>query len=165
MARSRTKKYSPHILPPRKDNPNLKVPVSVIYTYANFRPPSDRESKEALLKEYIEWSFTTTSTNPIDFPLEKRINPHHFFNLAKEEPLFADMIEFVKYKFASQLENNPKVSGDYTAKRIRYYDREYGDWVRSEITQAIKAHSDIKVVMDSIPTTNLVPQRKTNDSD
>lgn len=142
---------------------NLRVPVSVVYTYANFRPPADREGREELLKEFIEWAFTTTSTNPIDFPLEKRINPHHFFNLAKEDPLYADMIEFVKYKFASQLEKNPIVSSEYTSKRIRYYDREYGEWFREEVTKAIQAHSKINVTMEPIPTSNLVPERKNSE--
>jgi hypothetical protein len=163
VAKLRTKKYSPHILPVRSSAPNLKVPVSTIYTYRNFRPPKTKNEQYDLLNEFIEWSFVTTATNPIDFPLEKRINPHHFFNLGKEDPLFADMIELVKYKFASRLEHNPVVSPNYTASRMRYYDKEYGDWSRAEVAKIIDERMKINVIMQEIPKSDKVPERKLDD--
>jgi hypothetical protein len=165
MARVRSKKteLALHMKQIPKFDPNNDLDVSIVID--NFNIPVKHSQQLELLKEYVEWSFTTTASNPIDFPLSKRINPYNFYLLRFKNKLFADMIEFVKYSFVSKLEHNPVVSGDYTSKRIRYYDREYGDWVRSEITQALKAHSDIKVMMEPIPTSTLVPRRNDPETD
>lgn len=128
-----------------------------------FKPPISYDERLKLLQEYIEWSFTTTSNNPIDFPLAKRINPYHFFQLRNENELFANMIEFVKYNFASRLENNPIVSPQYTTSRIRYYDKEFGAWVAAEVSKAIASRSEFKIEMPAIPNCESVPERKRDD--
>lgn len=165
MARTRSKKTAliQHLKKNNISDPNNDLTVQIIKN--DFNIPVKQSEQLELLKEYVDWALKTESSNPADFPISKRINPYDFYLLRFKNKLFERMIEYVKYVFASKLEQKPLVSGDYTSKRIRYYDREYGDWVRSEVTQAIQAHSKINVTMEPIPTSNLVPERKTNDTD
>lgn len=167
MAKLRTKKteLGQHLNKNKKikEPINSNVPVSTIYSFRSYRPPSDINEQYELLCEFVEWALNTSSVNPIDFPIMKRLNPHYFFKLAYVNETFSDMIDFVRYKFASHLEQNPVVSPNYTASKIRYFDKEYGAWNRSEVSKIIEERMKINVIMQEIPKTNMVPERKIND--
>jgi hypothetical protein len=163
VAKARTKKTDllHHLTKNKKRDPNNDLTVQILKN--NYNIPAKQSEQLLLLKEYVEWALNTESSNPADFPIAKRIVPYDFFLLRHKNKLFERMIEYVKYIFALKLEKKPLVSGDYTIKRIRYYDKDFGDFIRSEVTQAIQANSKINITMEPIPTSNLVPERKKDD--
>lgn len=176
MAKLRTKKYSPHILPDKPASTNLKVPVAIkdprrpiIHMETVFkglgRIPKEDEERRKLLQEFIDWSFTTDSLEMEDFALSKRINPYRFHLLRNEDPVYEDIFELAKYSFASRLKKSARLdnkvfSDQYVMKYLPIYDREYREWVVSQVTKAIEERMKINVIMQEIPKTDKVPERK-----
>ena len=134
------------------------------------RPPKGEKERKELLEEFIQWSFNTDSFEIEDFALSKRINPYRFHKLRHEDPIYEDIFELAKYAFASRLKKAARLdskvySDQYVLKFLPIYDREYREWIVSQVTKGIEANSKINIVMQSIPSSTLVPERKSNDSD
>lgn len=148
--------------PDRPDN-GMRIPKKFI---GFFKAPGDPEEQNNLIVEMVEWAYDDDSAlDPDQFPINKRINPYRFYNIASTNDYFAEGLILVRYIISlrlKELAREKKIDKDYLFQMLPLYHPEFREWKRERRLSIVdeEPRAQIQVNILPVPSSDKVPERK-----
>jgi hypothetical protein len=136
------------------------------------RIPINSKTQNALADEMLVYVDETQILDLDKFPNKLKMSPYRFYKVAESNEYFAEALECAQYIISARIKDG-WIHKDFDSKAcselLPEYNQAYRDWVCSKVTMAIQARNqanktgNLTVVMDSVQTTAVVPERQKED--
>lgn len=135
--------------------------------------PKKLNDQYKLADEMVEWINNNEDVLDLDrFPLSKHFSPYRFYKIARHNKYFEEALEVARYIISSRIKegwSSRKMDPKYCQAMLPEFNIAYREWRIAKIAMVIeaqrksKAPSNITVIVDRIPTTPQVPERRPNE--
>jgi hypothetical protein len=133
--------------------------------------PNIQEDIEKLADEMLDWAYKPGSYDPLEFINSKYFVPSRFYKLAETNEYFCDALEVMRSRVTENLVKIWMADGYKERIVTRLLPFNSPQWKEdlqsrfsavSGINERLKEKLQaVQVVMESIPNSNIVPERKT----
>lgn len=156
---------SKHPFEPKPDRP--AKPIGLTKKFIGFfSAPGDPDEQNKLIVEMVEWAYDNDNAlDPDQFPIDKRISPMRFYNIASKNEYFAEGLVLVRYIISlrlKQLARDKKIDKDYLFQMLPIYHPEFREWKRERRLSIVdeEPRAQIQVNILPVPSSDKVPERK-----
>lgn len=147
----------------RASMPRGGKPVVVEKPRALNDVPSDKPTQNNLATELIEWSRHEEAEAIEQFPLFKGFNPYKFYDIALNNPYFADCLDAAMAAIGFRRERNARTRKEDATTIMKMqplYNKQYRALsMEKSSAEATKVGTVIQVIESKIPESDMVPER------
>lgn len=127
-----------------------------------YRPPEALEEQNKLGTALLEWSKGDDARDIGIFAIKMGINPYRMKKLAETNEYFADCLQMAKYLIGSRMVDAARTreeDGNVNMKLLPLYNQDYKEMIEQQKqAEGAKVATLFNVVMEKIPSSNLVPE-------